>query len=121
MEKLIPPRRADDPANRANYALAAELRAVEGGHCTRALPDGSLLVKADSQQGHYRVWVDRVEDGLIVFGCTCPSGDFRADLPVPCKHAALAARRLEREGLARWADGGWRPRTRPAVRVPWAA
>jgi hypothetical protein len=105
----------------AAYALAAELRAIEGGHRTRALPDGSLLVKSDSQPGSYRVRVEGVEAGLIVFGCTCPSGDYRANLPVPCKHAALAARRLEREGLARWADGGWRPRARPAVRVPWAA
>jgi hypothetical protein len=44
-----------------------------------------------------------------VLRCSCPSGDYRARLPVPCKHAALAARRLEREGLARWDEdlGGW--------------
>jgi hypothetical protein len=38
------------------------------------------------------------------------------ELPVPCKHAALAARRLEREGLARWDDGTWRLRERAQVR-----
>jgi hypothetical protein len=116
-----PARRADDAANQAVYALAAEARAIEGGHRARALPDGSLLVKADSRGGSYRVRVAGVERGLVVFRCDCPSGDYRAHLPVPCKHAALAARRLEREGLARWADGGWRPSARAAVRVPWAA
>jgi hypothetical protein len=51
-----------------------------------------------------------------VLRCSCPSGDYRARLPVPCKHAALAARRLEREGLARWDEdlGGWSPRRSPA-------
>ena len=44
---------------------------------------------------------------------------YRARLPVPCKHAALAARRLEREGLARWDEhlGGWSPRHRPPARA----
>jgi len=120
METVARPR-ADDAANQAAYALAAELRGVEGGRRTRVLQDGSLLVKADSQPGSYRVQVDGVADGLIVFRCTCPSGDYRAHLPVPCKHAALAARRLEREGLAAWRDGGWRPRRRDRVQVPWAA
>jgi hypothetical protein len=64
--------------------------------------------------GSYRVRVAGVRGGLLVLGCDCPSGGYRARLPVPCKHAALAARRLEREGLARWDDrlGGW---------APWAA
>jgi hypothetical protein len=31
------------------YGLAAEIRAVEEGHNARVLPDGSVLVKAESR------------------------------------------------------------------------
>jgi hypothetical protein len=108
--------RADDPENQAAYAIACEARGLREGHRARALGDGSLLVKASSGDGSYRVRVAGVRDGLLVLRCSCPSGDYRARLPVPCKHAALAARRLEREGLARWDEdlGGWSPRRPPA-------
>jgi hypothetical protein len=108
--------RADDPENQAAYAIACEARGLREGHRARALGDGSLLVKASSGHGSYRVRVAGVRDGLLVLRCSCPSGDYRARLPVPCKHAALAARRLEREGLARWDEdlGGWSPRRPPA-------
>jgi hypothetical protein len=116
--------RARTPApglvRRAAYALAAEVRAVEQGHRARVQPDGSILVKSDSQGGSYLVRVEGVEAGVLVFSCTCPSGDYRAYLPVPCKHAALAGRRLEREGYAQWLDGAWRPRRR-VLRAPSAA
>jgi hypothetical protein len=107
--------RADDPENQAAYAIACEARGLREGHRARALGDGSLLVKASSDHGSYRVRVAGVRDGLLVLRCSCPSGDYRARLPVPCKHAALAARRLEREGLARWDEdlGGWSPRRPP--------
>jgi hypothetical protein len=98
------------------YGLAAEIRAVEEGHNARVMPDGSILVKAESQPGSYRVSIRGIDDGVLRFGCSCRSGAYRTSLPVPCKHAALAARRLEREGLARWADGGWRLRERAQVR-----
>jgi hypothetical protein len=98
------------------YGLAAEIRAVEEGHNARVLPDGSILVKAESNPGSYRVYLRRVADGLLWFGCSCRSGQYRTALPVPCKHAAVAARRLEREGLARWEDGSWRLRERAQVR-----
>jgi hypothetical protein len=98
------------------YGLAAEIRAVEEGHNARVLPDGSILVKAESNPGSYRVYLRRVADGLLWFGCSCRSGQYRTALPVPCKHAAVAARRLEREGLARWEDGSWRLRDRAQVR-----
>jgi hypothetical protein len=100
----------------AAYALAAEVRAVEGGHHARVLPDGAVLVKSDSQPGSHRVWIRGVRDGTLLLGCTCPSGSHRASFPIPCKHAALAGRRLEREGLARWQDGTWRLRERAQVR-----
>jgi hypothetical protein len=98
------------------YGLAAEIRAVEEGHNARVLPDGSILVKAESHPGIYRVSLRGIADGVLRFGCTCRSGEYRGALPVPCKHAAVAARRLEREGLARWDDGSWRLRERAQVR-----
>jgi hypothetical protein len=116
--RVVAPRRADDPRNHVAYALAAELRAVEDGHHALAQPDGSLLVKAESAErrragpgspGRYRVRVEGIEDGLVVLSCTCRSGFHRFRMPIPCKHAALAARRLEREGFVRW-DEGWRSR-----------
>jgi len=132
-------RRADDPRNHVAYALAAELRAVEDGHHAWAQPDGTILVKAESTRAprpegpppaaprlpgmdaqpptRYRVQVEGIEDGLVMLSCTCRSGFHRSRMPVPCKHAALAARRLEREGLLRW-DGGWRARhPLPAARA----
>jgi hypothetical protein len=98
------------------YGLAAEIRAVEEGHNARVLPDGSILVKAESHPVSYRVSIRGIDDGVLRFGCTCRSGEYRSSLPVPCKHAAVAARRLEREGLARWDDGSWRLRERAQVR-----
>jgi hypothetical protein len=98
------------------YGLAAEIRAVEEGHNARVLPDGSILVKAESHPGSYRVSIRGIDDGVLRFGCTCRSGEYRSSLPVPCKHTAVAARRLEREGLARWDDGSWRLRERAQVR-----
>ncbi len=107
--------RADEPANRGAYALAAEIRAVEEGHNARVLPDGSIMVKSESGQGSYLIRIHAVVGGVVYFGCTCPSGSYRTWLPVPCKHAALAGRRLEREGLARWVDGTWQLRGRAQV------
>jgi hypothetical protein len=110
--------RADDPENQAAYAIACEARGLREGHRARVLDDGSILVKASSGHGSYRVRVAGVRGGLLVLRCDCPSGGYRARLPVPCKHAALAARRLEREGLARWDEylGGWSPR-HPSARA----
>ena len=98
------------------YGFAAEIRAVEQGHNARVMPDGSILGKAESRPGSYRVASRGIDDGVLRFGCNCRSGEYRSSLPVPCKHAALAARRLEREGLARWDDGRWRLRERAQVR-----
>src|SRR4051812_22460938 len=97
------------------YSLAAERRAVEEGHNARGQPDGSVLVRSESSPGSYRVWIRDVRDGELRFGCTCLSGQHRRALAVPCKHAALTGRRLERERLADWADGGWRLRPRAQV------
>jgi len=113
MEELLIERRqaiepeAPEPHDHRAYGLAAEVRAVEEGHNARVLPDGSILVKAESHPGSYRVSIRGIDQGVLRFGCTCRSGEYRTALPVPCKHAALAARRLEREGLAGWDDGRW--------------
>ena len=110
MEEMLEP-----ILRRRLYGLAAEIRAVEEGHNARVMPDGSILVKAESNPGSYRVYIRGIDDGVLRFGCNCRSGEYRTSLPVPCKHAALAARRLEREGLARWDDGTWRLRPRAQV------
>jgi hypothetical protein len=108
--------RVDEPGRHAAYGLAAEVRAIESGHNARVLPDGSVLVKSDSEPGSHRVWIRGVRDGTVLLGCTCRSGTHRTSLPVPCKHAALAGRRLERERLASWYDGTWRLREGAQVR-----
>lgn len=89
-----------------DYSIRAEQRAVEEGHHAWLNDDGSIKVHSDSQPGvHYRVEFEDV-GGAIRFRCNCPAGEHRREL-VPCKHAALAARRLEREGLAEWRYGIW--------------
>lgn len=97
--------------------LAAEVRAVEEGHRAR-LDNGAILVTSDTHHGKaYRVTATSVWAGQpVTFTCT-PEGDaaYRDDHlhtvgvagVTPCKHAALAARRLEREGLAELVDGRW--------------
>lgn len=99
-------------------AIEAEARAVTEGHHARFDADrGVYLVKSDSGPRTYEVSVSTIfgatpELAVIRFSCTCPAGTRgRGDKPVPCKHAALVARRLEREGWATW-DGQatpWRP------------
>jgi hypothetical protein len=96
----------------AERSDAAERRAVEQGHYARVQPDGSVLVKSDTRPGKsYRVTFSAYGvDEPITFTCR-PEGsgsyaDDHRDLTGKpgacfCKHAALAARRLRREGLAR--------------------
>lgn len=96
--------------------LRAEARAVEEGHHALVQPDGSVKVVSDTVRGKwYRV--EAIDTGLgVMFRCE-PQGEraFEDDhlratsAPgvTPCKHAALAARRLEREGLAKLVDGLW--------------
>lgn len=99
--------------------LRAEARAVEDGHRAFVMSDGSgtwIRVVSDTVRGKwYRV--EAIDTGLgVMFRCE-PQGEraFEDDhlratsAPgvTPCKHAALAARRLEREGLAKLVDGLW--------------
>lgn len=102
-------------------ALAAECRAVEEGHHAR-WDDARqrFLVKSDSGPRTYEITVQAVVPANLAcaawlsFGCTCPAGvrGRTSTRPVPCKHAALVARRLERMGLATWDaahNGPWHP------------
>lgn len=91
--------------------LAAEIRAIEEGHRAFLNDDGSLSVKSDSRDGvTYRITFSiggHFVGGemAVKFSCSCPSGQSRPSEIVPCKHASLAGRRLEREGLAIWKGG----------------
>lgn len=88
------------------YEFRCEVRAVEEGHRAFVRPGGSIRVKSDSQEGvSYEVTFHTTVTGAIHFHCTCPSGQNRSHKLVPCKHAALAGRRLEREKIAVWNDG----------------
>lgn len=100
----------------AERNVAAESRAVEDGHRAFVQDGGWVKVVSDTYDGKwYRVEFVTHIDGLISFDCR-PDGPnaYRDDHlaasstpgSVPCKHAALAARRLEREGLANYDDHG---------------
>lgn len=95
----------------AERNLAAEARAVEAGHHARVQEGGWVKVSSDSFAGKWYevIFVTHI-DGLITFTCR-PHGRaaYKEDHlyassgrpgQVSCMHAALAARRLEREGLA---------------------
>lgn len=107
--------------------LAAEVRAVEEGHRAFVMPGGWVRVVSDTHAGKtYRVEFVAV-GGLVSFSCR-PEGEHAytddhlaasaAPGVTPCKHAALAARRLEREGLARLEGGHWCSTVEPADECP---
>src|SRR5688572_5534808 len=92
----------------STYELRCEIRAVEEGHRAFAQEGGSIRVVSDSRPGvSYGVTFHATASTVIHFHCDCPSGEHRPHLNVPCKHAALAGRRLEREKIAVWKDGLW--------------
>lgn len=97
----------------AERTLAAECRAVTEGHRAR-LADGVILVASDTLPDvSYRVKVEAVGE-TVWFACdhaayVCGQPGRVERTVVPCKHGALAARRLEREGILRWELGRWVP------------
>jgi hypothetical protein len=117
----------------AERNLAAEARAVEEGHRAVLDNDGSkpfIKVVSDTHEGKaYRV--DAMPVGMageaVAFVCQ-PTGRkaFQDDHYVSsaepgvtaCKHAAVAARRMEREGLIELADDGYWRATTKAVPPP---
>lgn len=85
-----------------------EIRAVEEGHKAFVQPGGWIRVVSDSRPGvFYTLTFHQTVTGAIHFHCDCPSGTHRGHLLIPCKHAALAGRRLEREKIAVWNDALW--------------
>jgi hypothetical protein len=104
-------------AARALRNLHAELRHVESGHRVRLAPDGRCaLVTSDSEPGVTRRVRAEGVNGLVRFACDCPAGSnlHVADGDVKCRHSAGLARRLEREGLARFDGTRWVLSTRIA-------
>ncbi len=111
----------------AERNLAAEVRAVEEGHRAR-LDGASIVVTSDTHHGkQFRVSAGSVPGQPISFTCTPEGVDaYRNDhgrcTAAPgvcgCKHAALAARRLEREGLAELVAGVWVSTATATVAVP---
>lgn len=94
----------------AERNVAAEARAVEEGHRAYVQSGGWVKVISDTHHGKwFHVEFCAHIDGLISFNCR-PEGpnSYRDDHlaasaspgSVPCKHAALAARALERHDLA---------------------
>lgn len=115
----------------AERNLAAEVRGVECGHRAIVLPGGAIKVVSDTHHGkHYVVTFAAASvGGRVAFTCT-PHGSqaYRDDHLtttsrcaglVPCMHAAIAARRLERERLIDLNDRGeWIATPRAAIAQP---
>lgn len=106
------------PVEDRAFAFRAEMRAVEEGHrailvdhsTDRVGYHGLFRVVSETwpdERWLVNVWVDHAPGTLVRTTCTCVSGQTRYQLPVPCKHGALVARRMEREGRAVWRDGLW--------------
>lgn len=116
------------PTRFAQKNLAAEVRAIEEGHRAVLQDDGTILVVSDTHHGKaYRVRTLPCRAGeTVTFLCepegdACYSDDHQTAQGtgvVPCKHAALLARRLEREGLVRLAPWGQWIATAKAIAAP---
>lgn len=102
----------------AERNVAAEARAVECGHRARVQDGGWVKVTSDTHGDlgkFYRVDAVAHIDALISFSCK-PDGPraykddhlAASNVPgvLPCMHAALAARALERHGLAQLDEFG---------------
>mgnify|MGYP001586745115 FL=1 len=93
-------------------SLFAEARAVESGQHARWSDDRQcFLVVSESEPGTNReVTVLGVKVGVRVYlrmSCSCPAGRRGRAITygmTACRHAALVARRLQREGLARYGE-----------------
>lgn len=99
------------PVTDTERTIAAEARAVEEGHHTFIVVGGAIEVVSDAvPRLRYRLTYRGV-NGYLVVSCTCPAGARGRSVVLGglgCKHSALVARRLSREGLARWDGGAWR-------------
>jgi hypothetical protein len=119
-EELMSPRSYNKTTAIPSYNLRAEVRGVEENHKATLNDDGSFTVVSETDPSQkYRVtFVAFVEDGMLWFKCTCPSGLHRFNHFVPCKHATRVARRLERSKVAHWKEGHWFLTEPPAYTGP---
>lgn len=105
---------ADPLSSIVQRAIAAEARAVlEGHHAFWSDRLACFTVKSDATDATYQVRPEAIVPAAghlvaLSFTCTCKAGRTSRAL-LPCKHAALVARRLERMGLAWFDSGTWRP------------
>lgn len=91
-----------------NYIERCEARAKKSKHRAWINDDGSIRVHSNSQPNLWHVVTYEVAgQDVIRFRCTCEAGQNRIEL-IPCVHAAKAAFRLEREGIAVKRGGLWR-------------
>jgi hypothetical protein len=109
-----------NPRRIAELSAATEIRAAENHHQARMGDAGTIRVTSDTTPGLewiVRAWTSGPGVG-IVFECRPSDPGLaagRGHMPhasripgdVPCVHCATAARRMEREGLARWDGGLW--------------
>lgn len=92
------------------YALRAEDRSLRQGCQADGHPDdGTYTVPSTSVPDvTYQCEASVDDTGTLWVGCSCPSGEHRPGHPIPCKHGATVARRLEVDGLVKWDDiRGW--------------
>lgn len=89
-----------------SYAVRCLERALASGHKTWIQQDGSIKIASDSEPGVARHVTFEQNATFIQLHCDCPAGTFHEAELVPCKHAALAGRRLVKEGLAVQVEGG---------------
>lgn len=94
-------------------SIGAEVRAIEEGHRAFAAGDRFEVISDRGDGVRYQVTVADV-GGLIAFGCDhrqvrryATSATTEEPGLLPCKHAAVVAHRLEREGLARFDGDRW--------------
>lgn len=80
------------------FVARARERAQNERHQARWQTDGSQTVRSESIPGER--WEQHFEitpGNAIWFHCTCPSGQFRGHLLVPCKHATRWGDRMVRD------------------------
>jgi hypothetical protein len=92
----------------SEYQFRREIDAVEKGHIARVSEEGGTYIVVSDTEPDLRYIVEPKDvGGLVQIKCSCASGKQRGYMFIPCWHAALVARRLEREGKARWQHAQW--------------
>lgn len=104
------------PSKWHSSAFRAEMRAIEQGHkafMRTGSTEGDVIqfdVVSNCRHAvkhHQHVYLKPGARLPIKIACSCEAGTHRAWAPIPCKHAALVARSLERRGWVEWNEGLW--------------